>query len=223
PPTLRVTGGIRPPMVISRDPMPRPHAHPEEYSPVASNATTDLPPTVEVGEGVRLAFEVLADELGRYRYYSTDTDAYLELRTEAQQEYKGWYSNLVPGEGVTAVSELRRWPFELDTEWSIGILYFRPAGAVNGELLRVLEDDGILVVSAGDDTITVTLNDNGLLQTFQAESAEDEYHYLWLTRSGGLLYGSLDGEEPVQAVDASAPAVQTSQTGVYVGGSGTFI
>lgn len=217
---LRVrTGKVTvPDTLIPRDP-PAPPAPTPQASPIKARAVRGLPPTVEYGEGLRFTFDTFSDEVERGRYYSDDTDGYLELSYLAAQTYAGWYSHVHAGRSVEAL--LKRFPWKLDAAWTIGALLFIDADLAAGTLLQGWGPEGMLSVSWAAGTLSLTLTQGGVLYLHTLPLPAGTYAYLGLQYAYGNFRAGLNGVvSPVPS--ASTPPVTTARTGLVLGGGPAY-
>lgn len=213
------TGKVTVPDAITpRDP-PAPPAPTPTVSPIKARAVRGLPPTVEYGEGLRFTFDTFSDEVERGRYYSDDTDGYLELSYLAPQAYTGWYSHVRAGRNVEAL--LKRFPWQLDAAWTIGALLFIDAGLSAGTLLQGWGPEGVLSVSWEAGNLNLTLSQGGVLYFHTLPLPAGTYAYLGLQYAYGNFRAGLGGAmNPVPP--ASTPPLSTARTGLVLGGGPAY-
>jgi hypothetical protein len=210
---------VAPETATPRDPVLPPVPSPE-VSPVLARASRGLPPTVRPGEGVRFTFTTFSDEVERGRYYAEDGEGYLELTRLTGPRYQGLYSSVANQRLVEA--RLRRFPWQLDAAWSVGVLLFVDSALTPGRVLWAEGKNALLQVTwdAGLLSLDLALGTIHYRQTWAVPAGE--YIYLGLQYSHGVLRAGLAG---VLDTVPSFPShlIETSSEGLVVGGGAVYL
>ena len=223
PASMRSLGTSRAPAFLNRDAPTPTQPNPANYSPVLSRAASNLPPTVSPGEGVRFTFDTYADDTERGRYYSTDTDAYLELQYATSQDFRGWYSHVREGGTRNETAVLERWPFELDSQWALGILMWAAPNLSSGSVLNCYGPKSVLGLDYRVGSLHLTLNTNGNTRRAQYAMPTSQFHYLGLRYSNGTLYSSWNGAAELALGEELYTTPNSAKAGFYLGGGSVYV
>lgn len=207
-----------PDSLIPRDP-PAPPSPTPAASPIKARAVRGLPPTVAYGEGIRFTFDTYSDEVERGRYYSEDTDGYLELDYLANQSYAGWYSHVRLG--VTVQARLKRFPWKVDSAWTIGVLLFVDPALSGGALLQGYGPSAVLYAGWDAGKLAVRLTKGSTFYSATFDLPPGQYAYLGLQYAYGNFKAGLNGSLQ-SLVPVVVPPISTDREGLFIGGGPAY-
>lgn len=209
------------PVALNWDSPTPPGPDPANYSIIRSSARSGLPPTVNVGEGIRFTFDAMSTDYGRVQYFDVTGDGRIELTNLSPNIYSGWF-----GHKLNAVSletgVLRRYPFSILDDFTVNFVSWHDASLVDGSVIRAQENNALLSINYTDGEMQVSYNINGSVQSSVFPASPSDYHVLGVQRNNGNLLVYFNGDsQSVTSVVTSAPS--GLEDAVILGGGSLYL
>jgi len=210
------------PRLIEYDPEQPTEPTPANYTAVKESAKSGLPPTMNIGEGIRFTFEELSVDYGRYEYFDVTMDGRIELSYNTSQDFFGWYSHVPIGGALNVTGTLKRYPFSVADDFTVTMLVWPDESLNDGNIIRTSEVGRLFTTSYRNGSFNVTWNNGGVVQNTSVAASPNSYHFLAIQGNNGNLSVELNGvSQSIASSNQTAPTFSTDTT--EIGGGSVYI